>query len=157
MVSQAVRTLSPVRACPVYHPRVKAKTSGPTLPMHHHLPGLDAGWCGTSSSPRRDAGASRGRRLTGAPGVRLTIGRKGDAGTDSATPADWGTMPPHLNVATVFCCWGPLHGCSSLLTYSEDPGRRNVHEQYPLTAKHRLTGTRPKSGNGQKLIWHLLR
>jgi hypothetical protein len=58
------RTLPPVRACLVYHPRVKAKASGHTPPLHHNLPGLDAGWCSTSSSPRRDAGVSRGRRLT---------------------------------------------------------------------------------------------
>jgi hypothetical protein len=87
------RTLPPVRACLVYHPRVKAKASGPTPPLHHHLPGLDAGWCSTSSSPRRDAGVSRGRRLTA---------HLGD-GSRSAGRVTWGpirrlqlTRPPRL-------------------------------------------------------------
>jgi hypothetical protein len=87
------RTLPPVRACLVYHPRVKAKASGPTPPLHHHLPGLDAGWCSTSSSPRRDAGASRGRRLTA---------HLGD-GSRSKGAVTWGpirrlqlTRPPRL-------------------------------------------------------------
>src|SRR6266699_2832742 len=94
--------LPPVQAHLVYHPRVKAKTSAPTHPIHIHLRGLDAGWC-VKRGPHRKGTRSRccGRRLTDTPGGRLTVGRKGDVGTDSATPADWAAAPPRLNVQCV--------------------------------------------------------
>ncbi len=98
------RTLPAVRACPVYHPRVKAKASGPTHPMHHHLPGLDAGWCATSSSPRRGRGSESRQTADRHTGGRLTVSRRDDVGTASATPADWAATPPRLTVATAFYC-----------------------------------------------------
>src|SRR6266851_5604433 len=39
----------------------------------------------------------------GTPRGRLTIGRKDDVGTDSATPADWAAAPPRLNVQCARC------------------------------------------------------
>ena len=48
--------LPPVRALPVYHPRVKAKASAPTRPLHIRLRGLDAGWCVKLGPHRRGRG-----------------------------------------------------------------------------------------------------
>src|SRR5437660_8922954 len=77
--------LPPVRAHPVYHPRVKAKPCGCSASLRS----LDTGWC-VKPGPHRKGTRSRrcGRRLTGTRGERLTVGRKGDVGTDSAVPAD---------------------------------------------------------------------
>jgi len=83
-----------VRATPVYHSRVKARASAPTHPIHHFLRGLDAEWCGELGPHRGDAVAVL--RQTADRHTRGTAhGRQeGDAGTDSAIPAEQATFPP---------------------------------------------------------------
>src|SRR5260221_7500333 len=87
--------MPPVRAHPVYHPRVKTKPYGCSASLRS----LDTGWC-VKARPAPEGTRSRrcGRRLTGIHGTLAPAhGRQeGDVGTASATPAEQATVPPHL-------------------------------------------------------------
>jgi hypothetical protein len=81
------------RCLPCEPAQSTTRASRPTHPMHHHLPGLDAGWCATSSSPRRGRGSES----------RQTADRHTGDGSRSAGGMTWGplrrlqlTGPPHL-------------------------------------------------------------
>jgi hypothetical protein len=102
--------LPPVRAHPVYHPRVKPKTSVPTRPTHHHLHGLDAGWC-SDPGPHRKGTRSWARqtadRHTQQGGSCSRLARGQDVGTDSRLQLTGPLCPTSGRPRACSCC-GPM-------------------------------------------------